>query len=140
MAEKCRLEMLPPYIGALYKAGGIEKWIRNWWGRQPLIKLYHVGWFTQGKVSGSYSWSPPPAAMKTAREIIAEARHKKPYVWHRIFFPLSIKHLRRKYLMKDTHLMFTIPKNLSVWPTTFHDTLYITLILPIIRRSNWKGP
>ena len=43
MSLKYHLEMLPRYVGAWDILGGIDKWIRNWWGCQPLIKLYHMG-------------------------------------------------------------------------------------------------
>ena len=66
------------------------------------------------------------------------SKHKRPYVSHRIVYPWLITHLRSKALRKYSYFMLTIPTSLSVWPNTFHEKFSISLILPIIRVSNWK--
>ena len=140
MAGKYSLGVLPLDVGALDRAGGIYQWIINWWGCQPLIKLDHVGCFTRGKGSESYIGSPLLAEMETSMHMIAESRHNRPYVLHIIVCPRFMTHFWRKVLRKYTNLMFTIPTGLSVWPNNFHETFYTSLILPIIRRRNLKGP
>ena len=77
--------------------------------------------------------------METSRKIIKEASHKGPYVLHIIVCPRLMTYWWRKALRKDSKLMFTIPTGFYVWPNMCHDTLYIYLITPATRRSNWKG-
>ena len=43
MDKKKTLYILPLYIGLLDRAGKIYKWIINWWGCQPLIKVVSRG-------------------------------------------------------------------------------------------------
>ena len=76
--------MLTLDVGELVRAGDLDKWIINWWGCQPLIKLDHMGWFTQDKGLEIYLWSPPPAEIETYMKMITEERHKRPYVFHTI--------------------------------------------------------
>ena len=73
-------------------------------------------------------------------DIIAESRHKRPYVSHIIVCPQLMTHLWSKAFIKDAELMFAIPTGLSVWPNTYHESLCISLILPIIRGRKRKGP
>ena len=140
IAVKYHLDMLPLDVGALHRAIRLEKWIRNWWGCQPLVKLYHVGCFAEGKVSEIYLWSPSPAAMDTAMEMIPEASQNRPYVLHIIFFLCLMKNFWRKALKKDSDFIFNTFTWLSVWPNTCHDPLCIAIIVPVISRIHWKGP
>ena len=101
--------MLPLDVGSLDILYGIETWIRDWWGCQTLIKLDHMGWFTQGKISENCLWSPPLTAIDTAMEMILGARYERPYVSYIIVCPHLITHLCRNFLIKDAGIMFNIP-------------------------------
>ena len=138
MSVKDTLDVLPMGIGALDRVGRLYQWTKHLWGCQPLMKLDHVGWFTQGHVPEGYLWSPPPVSMETAMEMFVEASHMRPYILHLIVCPIFMIHLWRKALRKDTILIFTLPIGLYVWPKTFHKPLCITVVLPIISRSNLK--
>ena len=78
--------------------------------------------------------------METAVEIIVEERQNRSYVSHIIMCSRLMTQFLRKALRKDADLMFTTHTGFSIWCNSCHETLCIYLILPIIRRINWKGP
>ena len=43
-------------------------------------------------------------------------------------------------LSKDSDLMLAIPEGLPIWPNNCHEPFSISLILPVIRIINYKGP
>ena len=93
MTVKYPLGVLPLDVVALDRYFGCDKWIRYWWGCKSLIKLNHVVWFTQGHSSEGYMWSPPLATMETSMDMIKEASHNRPYVFHVIVFLWFMIHL-----------------------------------------------
>ena len=83
---------------------------------------------------------PPPAAAAVAVEMLAEAKLKRPSTAHVIVIPRLMTHLWRKALRRDADLFFDVPVGTSLWHTNMHEPLTVFLILPIIRRRQWRGP
>lgn len=135
------LQYVPLDKGALERSGGaVEEWIRSWWGGGNLVTLRPEGWFREAHGHGAFLWSPPPAAMETALEMLAEARHKRPYSAHVVVVPRLMTHLWRKQLGKDADLMVTAPVGLPFWESNQHEPLILAILLPVVRRKDWKGP
>ena len=145
MAGGDPLSYLPLDQGAIEREPTVENWIRDWWGRSELTKLEPEDWFTTGQsekpgLHGGYLWSPPPAAMAVALEMLGEAIHKRPHVTHVVVAPRLMTHLWRKQLGKDADVMFTVPVGTPFWPKSCHEPLIISILLPVVRRRNWQGP
>ena len=80
------------------------------------------------------------AGMGVALECLAEARHKRPHVAHIIMAPWLMTHMWRKQIGKDADLLFTVPVGVPFWGKHQHEPLIVCLLLPVVKRRNWRGP
>ena len=138
MAGKYPLVMLLLNVGELYILEKLEHWIRKWWVNHTLIKLDDEGWFNQGNRLECYLNYPPHEEINTSSKIIMKASQNRNYVSHVIVCLQLMTHLWRNTLGKVAKVMFIIPTGLPVLRKTFHETLYIALIISAISISNWK--
>jgi hypothetical protein len=135
------LSFLPLGLDANERSKGkVEEWVRSWWGTQPLLSLSPEGWFEEGQGSTPCLWMPPPAGMEVALECLAEARHKRPHVAHVVVAPRLMTHMWRKQIGKDADLLFTVPVGVPFWEKHQHEPLIVCLLLPVVKRRNWRGP
>ena len=49
-------------------------------------------------------------------------------------------HMWRKQIGKDADLLFTVPVGVPFWEKHQHEPLIICLLLPVVKRRNWRGP
>jgi hypothetical protein len=140
MAGHSVIDFVPLHLSALERSPGLETWIRSWWDQErgELETLEPEGWFDQGQTSGSFLWSPPPAAADVVAEQLGEARHKRPDCVHVTVVPRLMTARWRKSLAKEADLIVELPAGNKYWPTEMHEPLILLVSLPLCRHPPWS--
>jgi hypothetical protein len=87
--------------------------------------------------SGTFIWSPPPAAAGVAIEELRKARIKRTDSTHIFLCPRLLTTEWLKQLHKASDHILTILPNCSIWPATMHEPLICGLILPYSQHRPW---
>ena len=122
------------HLSAIEWSTDVEPWIRSWWPveNEELQFLSPHGWFCEGHSTGSFVWTPPPAAARPALDVLSTARHKRPSCMHIVVIPRLFTVLWRKFLGKLADLVFTLPCGHPCWPKSQHEPLIVALCFPLI--------
>jgi hypothetical protein len=85
-------------------------------------------------------WLMPPAAMEVVLELLCEDRLAHPQWPHVFVVPRLMTHLWRKDLMKNAHLLFTVPAQVPFWTSGQFKPLIVAVILPLSHVPRYTGP
>jgi hypothetical protein len=132
----------------------IETWIRSWVA--PTVEfLKPEGWFERGHdisggdyndkgfyipnlVSGTFIWTPPPAAAGVALEQLRQARIKRQNSLHVFVCPRLMTCEWIKQLWKAADVIFEVPIGSEWWPSKMHEPLTIGILFPFIPHRPWQ--
>jgi len=131
------LNFVPLSQPAVERSGKLLPWVQTWAGSH--LKLLDAdGWFEEGhSASGSYLWSPAPAAAEAAVEQLCMARHKRTNSTHVFVVPRLMTSQWRKVLGKAADVLFTLPTTVEAWPSFMHEPLIVAILLPFHRFYPW---
>ena len=79
---------------------------------------------------GTFIWSLPPAAARTAVEELRRFRHKSHNSTHVMVVPRLFTTEWRKELHKVTDVVLTLPVGHPLWPDNMHEPLTIAILFP----------
>mmetsp|Transcript_39960 Transcript_39960/g.56309 ORF Transcript_39960/g.56309 Transcript_39960/m.56309 type:complete len:432 (+) Transcript_39960:3-1298(+) len=154
MAGKPFLSFVPLHKSALERSPDLEDWISSWAGGDPEF-LQPIDWFRRGHDmdggkldeegywhpiirSGTFVWSPPPAAADVALEELRKARIKRTKSIHIFVCPrLMTPHWQRQ-MWRAADLVFTVPVVAPFWPVSMHEPVLIGICLPFCRHYPWQ--
>ena len=83
--------------------------------------------------SGTYVWTPPPAAMSVALEQLREARVKRQDSIHILIIPKLFFSNWQRQLFKACDFITFIPPKFPFWTNNCHESLILALCLPYAR-------
>ena len=150
------LNFIPLSESALERSEGLEPWLRSWTGASDLEFLDPVGWFERGHdlveggsrnveshwipsfESGTFIWSPPPAAADVAVEELRKARHKRQESTHVFLVPTLMRPFWYKQLCKAADIVLSLPAGHTAWPNNMHEPLTIGICFPYLCHRPWE--
>ena len=156
MAGRAMLDFVPLAIPAVLREhNSVLQWCQTW---APEVRLLEPdGWFDVGHgitggaynedhmwiptvvQTGSFLWSPAPAAGRHALEQLAFSRHKRPDFLHIVVCPRLFTSLWRKRLFKLADCVVEIPAGArAFWPTSMHEPLILGVVLPLVSFPPWQ--
>ena len=77
-------------------------------------------------------FSPTLCMMETALGLLSGDINKQPYIAHIVVYQFLMKHLWINKIGKDADLKFTIHYVLTFYPSSFHETFFCAVLLPVI--------
>lgn len=149
------LSFVPISISAMDVFPPLGDWISSWAGGSEVEFLSPEGWFERGHdhlggefdsrgfwhhriVSGTFVWSPPPAAAEAALEELRKTRTKRQDSLHVFVVPHLMTPQWLKQLYKASDIVFHIPAGCPYWPETMYESLTIGLSLPFLSSRPWQ--
>ncbi len=82
----------------------------------------------------------PPAAMKVVMELLCEDPLAHPQWPHVFVVPRLTMHFRRKDLMKNADLLFTVPAEVPFWAASQFEPLIVAVVLSLSHVARHTGP
>jgi hypothetical protein len=148
------LSFIPLHLSAIQRSEALKSWIQSWLGIQAEF-LEPAGWFERGHdmsggskdakgfwrakiVSGTFVWTPPPAAADVALEELRKARIKRQNSLHVIVIPRLLKPEWFRQLYKTCDLIFDVPPGSDCWPTNMYEPVVIGIVFPFLSRAPWQ--
>ena len=149
------LSFVPLGKSALEEQKNLEEWIRSWIpnGRNAEV-LKPEDWFERGHdiigytnnadgvtipnvQSGSFIWTPPPAAANVAIEELRKARHKRQNSFHIFVCPRLMKPLWFKQAYKAADMVFDLKAGHPYWSSARHEPLIVAVCFPYLNHKPW---
>ena len=98
----------------------------------------HGVWIPHHEPSGNLKlWTPPPAAADAALEELLKARHKRTDTFHVVAIPRLMAPYWRKLFNKVCDFTVVISPNVSFWPATMYEPLWLGVVLPFTHHRPW---
>lgn len=88
--------------------------------------------------SGTFFWSPPPAASNVCLEELRKARIKRQDSTHIILIPRLLSPLWMKQLFKTTDLVFSVKPYYEFWSAQEFEPLTIAFCFPYLKSFPWQ--
>ena len=88
--------------------------------------------------SGTFVWSPPPAAAKFALEQIRQARQKRQESFHIVVCRKVMTKHWMKHTWKAADLHFELPAGHCGWDADMFESLTVALFFPYSSRKPWE--
>jgi hypothetical protein len=95
--------------------------------------IYECGYWAPRHKSGTFVWSPPPAAAAVAIEELRKARIKRQDALHIVIIP---EWLRQLFKVPD--IVLFIPPSTSFWPGAVLEPLVVGLIFEFAHSAPWQ--
>ena len=87
---------------------------------------------------GTFIWSPPPAAARTAVEELRRSRHKSHNSTHVMVIPRLFTTEWRKELHKAADVVLTLLVGHPLRPDNMHEPLTIAILFPFLNHRPWE--
>lgn len=87
--------------------------------------------------SGTYIWTPPPAAADVAVQELRKARHKRQKSTHVFVCPRLMKPLWLKQAFKGSDLIFDLKAGHPNWSSKQHEPLIVVVCFPYLKHDPW---
>lgn len=152
-------QYIPLHLSCLQRQPSLAEWIQRFVrpskGQREIELLGMEDWFTRGHdiqggshnldgvwipkfVSGTYVWTPPPAAAQIAIEQLRAARVKRERSTHVFIVPrlMSPEWLRQLYRVSDLCLELPFDKFWS--KSAQHEPLIIGFVFPFLSHRPWQ--
>ena len=149
------LSFLPLHLSALERSPQLKDWICDWTGNtKDVIFLEPEDWFVRGHdiagsdpdpilkpnrmwnpliLSGTYIWTPHPAAADVALEELSKARMKRHNSTHIVIIPRMFTNYWRKQFHKCCDLILDIPAHFNFWNHDMFEPLLIGFCFPYLK-------
>ena len=89
-------------------------------------------WFGGAQTTGTFVWSPAPAAAEVVVERLGVAKHKRPESLHMVLVPRLMTGRWRKHLGRATDFYFKIDQA-PVWPlSSLFEPVLVFVSLPLV--------
>jgi hypothetical protein len=137
MVGKDILSYIPLHLDAVTRQPSLYGWVTMWHPSPNPLWLTHENWFDIGQTHDQCIWTPPPATVEVASELVAIAKHKRPSHFHVLLVPRLLASHWQKLISKVCDLVFTIPVGTHIGPAAHHEPLIIGLALPLIIHRPW---
>jgi hypothetical protein len=85
------------------------------------------GWFTDGHGSGTFVWTPPPAAAEGLVEQLGRARQKRPESMHLLVVARVMMGRWRRHMTRGSNFYFRVDWP-EVWPLKSHFKLLLIFV------------
>ena len=132
----------------------LKTWIKTWAGVEAIF-LTPEGWYTIGHdiqswskskdgfwypeiISGTYIWSPPPAAADACIEELRKARMKRKKSTHIVIVQRLMTPKWLKQLNKAADCIFSICATYSFWPAYHCEPLIVAIIFPYLNHRPYQ--
>ena len=150
------LSFVPLNKSALEVQPELEDWIRSWLPSTNHIEILRPeDWFVKGHDihgytpnvdgvhvpiinTGTYIWSPPPAAADVAIQELRKARHKRHKSLHVFICPRLMKPLWFKQAYKAADMIFDLKAGHPYWQSDRHEPLIVAVCFPYLRHKPWQ--
>ena len=128
VARRGRLEPLTP-----------EGWFEEGHGIQGGQKDGHGIWIPKHEAPYNlHLWAPPPAAADAMLEELLKARQKRTDTFHVIVIPRLMAPWWRRLFNKVCDFSIVVSPNVSFWPCTMYEPLWLGIILPFCKHRPWS--
>ena len=146
-------DYLPLNLSALDRSPDLKVWLSKWAPKHHIfltpeqwyieahdIRFRDGSGFTREMYyqSGTYIWTPPPAAADVALEQLRFARSKRTNSTHIFVVPRLFFTLFRRQLHKEADMILCVPINVSFWPEPMFEPLILAFAFPYSRYKPWK--
>jgi hypothetical protein len=148
------LSFIPLHLSATQRSKNIKGWIQSWLGNHAEF-LEPADWFERGHdmmggskdekgfwrakiASGTFVWTPPPAAADVALEELRKARIKRQDSLHVVVIPRLLKPEWFRQLYKTCDLVFDVPPGADCWPTNMYEPVVFGIVFPFLSRAPWQ--
>jgi len=157
MAGQSMLSYIPLHEDAFQRHPPLLPWVRTWFPSPNITPLAPDDWYTLGHgweadgrtqegfwfpvtaSTGSYLWSPAPAAASAAVDELSISRLKRPHLMHVFLCPRLMTHMWRKKLFKVADLVLELPPGCNAaWPASMHEPLLLAFVLPFLTFCPWE--
>ena len=154
------LSFVPIHLSCLERSTKLKEWIVSMVppaaGEEEIIFLDSSGWFERGHdiiggcknddgiwtpkyKSGTYVWTPPPAAALVAVEQLRRARHKREDSTHIFLVPRLMTPEWQRQLHRVSDLFVELPYDDSLWNKSIqHEPLIFAVIFPFLNYRPWQ--
>jgi len=148
------LQFCPWNESALQRSNKLKSWILETFGMScEFLKPEdwfsrahdHCGGYEDDKgywrlrtKSGTYVWTPPPAASDAAVEELRKARLKRRDSTHLFFVPRLATTLWLKQLNKACDIVIYLPNHFAFWSSSMHEPLVIGICYPFLPHRPWQ--
>ena len=88
--------------------------------------------------SGTFVWTPPPAACDVALEELRKARIKRHDSTHLILVPRLMTPRWLKQLYKCCDLIVEIPPCCDYWPSNMYEPAFLGICFPYLSHAPWQ--
>ena len=151
------LSFIPFHLSAIEREPKLKEWIRGLVNTREVKATFlsPEDWFEKGHdihgwttrsdkhsvptiQSGTFIWSPPPAACNVAIEELRKARIKRQDSTHIIVVPRLMTPLWLKQLYKCCDLIVEIPPSCEYWNTNMFEPCVVGFCFPFLSHSPWQ--
>jgi hypothetical protein len=125
-------QFVPLHLSALERSSALRPWLTAATKGLDPIFLEPEDWFTKGQGSGTFIWSPAPAAADVVVEQLGKARHKRTTSIHLVVVPRLMTGRWRRHMTRECDCYFRIPAGCSLWGKTQYEPVLIFVCLPFV--------
>ena len=146
------ISFIPLDRSALDRHKPLVDWVRSWAGKN-LEVLTPEDWYTRGHDleggirkngfwyhktrSGTFLWSPPPAAADVAVEQLRISRMKRQDSTHIIICPRLLTAEWMRQFNKAVDFYIEIPAGCCCWPANMYEPLILGVCFPYMKIPPW---
>ena len=122
-------QFVPLHLDPLSRTPGLRQWLKSVTRGLTPIFLSPEGWYTEGHGSGTFIWTPAPAAAEVVAEQLGRARLKRPNSMHLVVVPRVMTGRWRRTLTRGSEFYLRLDWN-EVWDlkTNFEPLLLFVCI------------
>ena len=148
------LAFCPWHLSAFQQNEQLRDWIQSWVGETAEF-LEPRDWFQRGHdikggkknqrgfwqpniQSGTFVWSPPPAAAHFCLEELRKARIKRQVSTHILLIPKLLTPLWRKQFHKSVDFYFEIKPHHPFWSALQFEPLWVGICFPYAKCAPWQ--
>ena len=151
------LSFIPFHLSAIEREQKLIKWVcdltkgenyhtifltpDDWFERGHDIDGWAIGLDAMWRPiikSGTFVWTPPPAACDVALEELRKARIKRHDSTHLILVPRLMTPRWLKQLYKCCDLIVEIPPCCEYWPSHMYEPVFLGICFPYLSHAPWQ--
>ena len=151
------LSFIPFHLSAFEREPKLKEWVRGLVDTRDTKAIFLTpdDWFEKGHDihgwttrsdnhsvpiirTGTYVWSPPPAACNVAIEELRKSRIKRQDSTHIFLVPRLMTPLWLKQLYKCCDLILEIPPSCEYWNTNMYEPCVIGFCFPFLSHFPWQ--
>jgi hypothetical protein len=123
-------EYMPLHLDALAHGPEFKNFLEEIVRPLDATFLSPEGWFDEGHGTGTYVWTPAPAAAYVVVEQLGHARHKRPESMHLVVLPRVMTGCWRRHMTRGSDFYFKVDWD-EIWPLKSRfEPLLIFVCLP----------